>query len=80
MERSERAGTLRATLRRIELEAETARLNLVRNSFLTTEGLEHTNHRPSSWWLPLVDATSAWFNRIAETVELYTEPLLSQVP
>lgn len=61
LERNVEAQQARATIAEIVRDAQLARLDLVRNAFLTIEGLEHTQLRPTAWWLPLVDPSGQWF-------------------
>ena len=57
MERGTKAAEARAKIAEITGAAQMARMELVRSAFLTTESLEHTQLRPTSWWLPLLDPT-----------------------
>jgi hypothetical protein len=75
LERNEVATAARATLHRIESEAEIARAKLARNALQTIQGLPHTGNRPSAWWFPLLDPSGAWFRRLTETAEFYLEPM-----
>ncbi len=77
LERSAEACAARATIKHIVWEAQLARLDLVRNAFLTIEGLEHTNLRPSAWWLPMVSPDGAWFDAIVAGTQARFEPLVS---
>jgi len=78
IERGGKAARIREEIERIEMEAGMARLNLVRNAILTCSGLVHTEHRPAAWWLPMVDCTGRWFDRVARTTEVYLQPLLTE--
>lgn len=75
LERGPEAGAARARLTEIVREAQMARLDLVRNAYLTTESLEHTQFRPTAWWLPLVDSTGAWFEAMVAGTQARLEPL-----
>ena len=75
LERSPEAVAARARLSEIVQDAQMARLELVRNAFLTLEGLEHTQLRPSAWWLPLVDSSGAWLAAMAAGTKARLEPL-----
>ena len=50
-------------------------LETVLAAFLTAEGLEHTQLRPSAWWLPLVDPSGAWLDAMASGTKARLEPL-----
>ncbi|MCW5938218.1 MAG: hypothetical protein KF884_08305 [Fimbriimonadaceae bacterium] len=45
----------------IALEAELARVRLVREAVITTDGLDKAGHRPSAWWFPLVCPNGSWY-------------------
>lgn len=75
--RGSEAKVIRTRLHDIEIEAETARLKIVRNAYLTIEGLSHTSYRPSAWWIPALDRTGNLFKQLVATTELYLEPLLT---
>ncbi len=78
VERSNESKEVRRVILELEVEAQEARLKLVRNALLTTGGLTHTQHRPTAWWLPMVDRTGGWFRRIVETTQIYPQPLVSE--
>ena len=75
LERSPEAVAARNRITEIVRDAQMARLDIVRNAFLTLEGLEHTQLRPTAWWLPLVDPTGAWLNAMASGTRARLEPL-----
>ena len=75
LERGPEATGARARITEIVRKAQMARLDLVRDAYLTIEGLEHTQFRPTAWWLPLVDQTGAWFEAIAAGTQARLEAL-----
>ena len=78
MERSPENLAARAFIAQITREAQLARAELVRNAFQTIEGLEHTQVRPTAWWLPLADRSGSWFDAMVAGTkarfEWITEP------
>jgi len=75
LERGPEAAQARARITEIVREAQMARLDLVRDAYLTIESLEHTQLRPTAWWLPLVDPTGAWFEAMATGTKARLEAL-----
>ena len=75
LERSPEAVAARSRISEIVRDAQMARLEIVRNAFLTLEGLEHTQLRPSAWWLPLVDPSGGWLDAMASGTRARLEPL-----
>lgn len=59
----------------IELELELKRLRLIRESLISSKGLENANRRPSAWWIPLVSPDGKWFREVTRTAECYWEPM-----
>ncbi len=75
LERGRRAAAARRLLLSVERAAEKARLRLVRNALLASEGLPHADLRPSAWWFPALDPTGRWFERVRRTASFRLEPL-----
>jgi len=75
LERGPEASEARGRVSEIVYEAQLARLELVQSAFLTAEGLEHTQLRPTAWWLPFVDPTGAWFDALAAGTQARLERL-----
>ena len=75
LERGPEAVATRNRIAEIVRDAQMTQLELVRAAFLTVEGLEHTQLRPSAWWLPLVDPSGAWLDAMASGTKARLEPL-----
>ena len=73
LENGEAAVNARRAVNVIEYEAELARLWLVRDAILVSQGLTYTNHRPPAWWFLMVDPELKWFNAVASTAEFRLE-------
>lgn len=78
LEHSAEAQSYRAEVARIKREAEMEKLMIVRTAFLTIEGLQHTDDRPTSWWLPLLDPSNTWFDTIVQGTTVRWETLGSE--
>lgn len=59
----------------IEKEAEYARLQIVRESVISSSGLERANRRPSAWWMMLVSPDGQWFQSMMEKMQFRLEDL-----
>ncbi|HET6456371.1 MAG TPA: hypothetical protein VFI02_18350 [Armatimonadota bacterium] len=75
LENGEEAVNARRAVDLIEYEAELARLWLVRDAILVSQGLTYTNHRPSAWWFLMADPELKWFNAVASTAEFRFEEM-----
>ncbi|QYK56540.1 MAG: hypothetical protein KF733_03450 [Fimbriimonadaceae bacterium] len=62
--------------RDIALEAELARVKIVREAVVSTEGLEHAGKRPAAWWFPLVCPEGEWFRRTTSSAHYRLESLI----
>ncbi|MBX3096580.1 MAG: hypothetical protein KF812_06940 [Fimbriimonadaceae bacterium] len=59
----------------IAFEAELARVRLIREAIVATDGLDHASHRPAAWWFPLVCPDGTWFEATHATAKYRLEPL-----
>jgi hypothetical protein len=75
LERGEQNQRARQRATEIERQAELRKMELVRQAILVSEGLTHTDHRPTFWWIPLVDPSGGWFERIVRATEIYLEEI-----
>lgn len=73
LERGRDAREAREVLNTLTTQAQMARMALVRDAHLTVDGLEHTDLRPTAWWLPLVDPTGRWFDAIVQGTQARLE-------
>jgi len=75
LERGEQNQRARQRAAEIERQAELRKMELVRQAILVSEGLTHTDHRPTFWWIPLVDPSGGWLERITQRTEMYLEEI-----
>jgi hypothetical protein len=73
--RTPEAESLRTRARQLECEAERARLAIIRDAYLTAEGLLQTHARPAAWWFLLIGR--AWFEACARGLQARLEPLIA---
>jgi len=75
LERGEQNQRARQRATEIERQAELRKMELVRQAILVSEGLTHTDHRPTFWWILLVDPSGGWFDRITHGTAMYLEEI-----
>jgi hypothetical protein len=76
LETGSAAREARSIRMKLEAEAETARLRLAARAIRITRSLPYTNHRPTAWWLPVVDPSGKWFQAIMQSTELSLEEMV----
>jgi hypothetical protein len=72
-ERTDEALQARETIRAVTRQALLAKLKFARIACLVSEGLHHTNARPTAWWLPLVDPSGRWFDAMSDGLQARLE-------
>jgi hypothetical protein len=60
----------------IAFEAELARVRLVREAVIATDGLDKAGHRPSAWWFPLVCPNGSWYRATMSKATYRLESLI----
>lgn len=75
LERGEQNQRARQRVMEIECQAELRKMEMVRQAILVSEGLVHTDHRPTFWWIPLVDPSGGWMGRITQGTRMYLEEI-----
>jgi len=73
---SEDATRGKETRRNMAFEAELARVKLIREGVMASDGMEKAGHRPSAWWFPLVCPDGSWFRATARRARYRLEPLI----
>lgn len=66
---------LRQKLAAYEATIELKRSQILRDAYLVSHGLIHTQHRPTGWWLQLVDPSGKWFTAIADGTSAYLQEM-----
>ncbi|MHB1460119.1 MAG: hypothetical protein ACYC1M_02385 [Armatimonadota bacterium] len=75
MEKGPENKALRQKLAQYEAKIELRRSEILRDAYLVSHGLTHTQHRPTGWWIPLVDPSGRWFTAIAEGTSAYLQDM-----
>ncbi|MGC8971202.1 MAG: hypothetical protein ACP5K2_03240 [bacterium] len=73
MEKAKEIKEIREKLKELEIEAERAKAEILRYSYLIKENLPYTNYRPSAWWFIAMDPTRKWFKSVIDNLEIYLE-------
>jgi len=75
LESGPNARDARKRMAEVEAEAEAARLVLATHAIRTTRSLRYTNHRPTAWWLPVVDPGGKWYQAVLQSTQLSVEEM-----